>query len=140
MDEDISQIYSLNYYYRKLGLAGPLYKSWIRRAIDQNRISVIKLNNKVVAFMIFTELKIKPLFTLQKIFILDKLHGRGYGNKLLGRLKKLAINKNKGIQVRTSANNENAISFYKKNGFIQLDDPSTRPKRYESVYLLWNNK
>ncbi len=138
MSDLIDSIYSLNDFYRKLKLAGPLYKSWIKRALDQNRVEVLESFDVFIGFMIFTELKKKPLFTLQKIFIDEKHCRGGYGMELLNRLKNKAAVTNKGIQVRTSKNNDRAISFYKKNGFIEIADPVVKQKKYESVYLIWN--
>jgi ribosomal protein S18 acetylase RimI-like enzyme len=138
MSDLINSIYSLNYFYRKLKLAGPLYKSWIKRALDQNRVEVLESSGVFIGFMIFTELKKKPLFTLQKIFVDEKYCRGGYGEKLLNKLKHKATVINKGIQVRTSQNNDRAISFYKKNGFVETIDPIVKQKKYESVYLTWN--
>jgi ribosomal protein S18 acetylase RimI-like enzyme len=60
---------------------------------------------------------------LSGIIVLESATGRGIGTKLLEGVKSWAVEKGyRGILVKTEANNQRAIDFYERMGFLQVGE------------------
>ncbi|MES2513716.1 MAG: GNAT family N-acetyltransferase [Bacteroidota bacterium] len=87
------------------------------RATD-NVIGYLKLNRGLAQ----TEKQSHDSLEIERIYVCREFHGKGFGNLLL----KQAINSAEDQQLKyiwlgVWEQNHKAISFYKKNGFIQFD-------------------
>lgn len=133
--EIVSQIYSINSFYSKDKLMGPYFKGWIKGALEKNKIEFVEKDGEVIAFMTYSILKKKPIITLQKLAVKDEYKRTGYGKTLLNYLKTKALDENRAIQLRVAKINDNAIMFYKSQGFIESDDN----KRDYSIRMIWSD-
>lgn len=95
-----------------------LYKLWIEKSVERklaDYVLVAQKNNKIVGML---TLKINEKFSeIGLIAVSSK--GEGLGNKLMQKAFQVTKNNNKNlIKVVTQKENEEAMHFYKKNGFI----------------------
>ncbi len=64
----------------------------------------------------------KTLAEIDNMFVLESYRKDGIGTKLINAFKEYCIqNKIEELKVTASAKNENALSFYKKNGFNEFE-------------------
>lgn len=60
---------------------------------------------------------------ISKIYLKAKTRGQGLGKLLLNRAIELALqNHKKSIYLNVNKNNTDAIAFYKRNGFVKVDE------------------
>ena len=89
---------------------------------------VLSFNEKIIGYLKLnfgeaqTELKNNTSLEIERIYVLKEFHGQNMGqllyNKALEIATKLSI---KEIWLGVWEKNKRAISFYKKNGFIEFD-------------------
>lgn len=64
----------------------------------------------------------KSLAEVDNMFVLEQYRKYGIGTKLINKFKEYCLqNKIEELKVTASANNQNAINFYKKNGFSEFE-------------------
>ena len=126
--ELIEKIFKLNNKYRKDGIMGPFYRSWIERSLKEGRTIHIEGKDNF-GFASFRVLKKNPVINLQKLAVEES--GCGLGSKLLYQVKNLANDDNRKVQARVAKKNDKSIDFYKKNGFVFIGDENK-----EHTYLL----
>jgi diamine N-acetyltransferase len=88
-------------------------------AIQENRfIGYLKLNFAEAQ----TELKDKKSLEIERIYVLKEFYGKGVGQVLYNTALDLARQKNaEAVWLGVWEKNPRAISFYKKNGFVEFD-------------------
>lgn len=127
-----NQLFELEYnnFDSSLKVGWPFEKEGIEYFSDMlnNQVVFIALvDNSVVGYLagsinIESSYVTKSLAELDNMFILENYRKYGIGTKLVNEFKKYCLNI--GIQemkVTASARNNNAIKFYKKNGFEDFE-------------------
>jgi diamine N-acetyltransferase len=86
------------------------------------------ISNKVVGYMKInfgqsqTELKINNALEIERIYVLKEFHGKKVGQVLYDKAMQVAKRHNLDILwLGVWEENPRAISFYKKNGFLEFD-------------------
>lgn len=83
-----------------------------------NIIGYLKLNSANSQ----TELKDNKAIEIERIYVLKEFHGKSVGQHLYNKALEIAMNsKVEYLWLGVWENNYRAISFYKKNGFIEFD-------------------
>lgn len=86
-----------------------------------NLIGYLKINTNKTQ----TEQQIQPSLEIERIYVLQKYHGKKIGQILLDQALQLAQNLNVNyVWLGVWEKNPRAISFYKKNGFEVFDQHS----------------
>jgi len=87
-----------------------------------------KLENEVIGYLKInysdaqTELKDDHTLEVERVYVRNQFHGKGVGQQLLDYAIQLAKQKNmQSVWLGVWENNQRAISFYKKNGFVTFD-------------------
>lgn len=69
-----------------------------------------------------TEIKIKSALEIERIYVLKEFHGKKVGQMLFEKAVELAKEKNlKNVWLGVWEQNQRAIRFYQKNGFVAFD-------------------
>lgn len=86
------------------------------------------LNNEVIGYLKInigasqTELKDDKSLEIERIYVLKEFHGKSVGQLLYDKAIKIAKHKNSEyVWLGVWEENHRAISFYKKNGFVEFD-------------------
>lgn len=86
------------------------------------------LNNEVIGYLKLnfgdsqTELKNDKALEIERIYVLKEFHGKKVGQILYEKAIKVARDKkSEFVWLGVWEKNERAISFYKKNGFVEFD-------------------
>ena len=86
------------------------------------------LNNKVIGYLKLnfgksqTELKDDRALEIERIYVLKEFHGKSVGQLLYDKAIQIARQKNADyVWLGVWEENQRAISFYKKNGFVEFD-------------------
>jgi ribosomal protein S18 acetylase RimI-like enzyme len=84
--------------------------------------------NKVIGYLKLnfgqsqTELKDEKAFEIERIYVLKEFHGKNVGQGLYEKAIQIARQTNADyIWLGVWENNSRAVSFYKKNGFVEFD-------------------
>lgn len=86
--------------------------------IDNKTIGYLKVNFGISQ----TELKDKKALEIERIYVLKEFQGKKVGQMLYDKAIQVALDKNvEYVWLGVWEENTNAISFYKKNGFIEFD-------------------
>lgn len=86
--------------------------------LDNDIIGYLKLN----VGQSQTELKDDHALEIERIYVLNKFHGKNVGQKLYEKAVQIALQKNCNyIWLGVWEENPRAIHFYKKNGFVEFD-------------------
>lgn len=105
-------------------------KSYYKKSITSNEnLALVALSdNKIIGYLIASIQKVESyrligkIAELENMFILDKFRNKGVGSLLVKEFFKWAKSKKlKRIKVIASADNIQAISFYKRNGFTEYN-------------------
>lgn len=87
-----------------------------------------KLDNEVIGYLKInfgesqTELKDNKALEIERIYVSKEFHGKNVGQLLYSKAIEIAKNKNVNyVWLGVWEENLRAISFYKKNGFIEFD-------------------
>ena len=87
-----------------------------------------KLDNQVIGYLKInfgqsqTELQDDKAVEIERIYVLKDFHGKQVGQLLYNKAIKIATEKNADyVWLGVWEENERAINFYKKNGFIEFD-------------------
>ena len=104
--------------------AGTEYFSYM---LNNQVVFIALVDNRVVGYLagsinVESSYVTKSLAELDDMFILENYRNYGIGTKLVNEFKKYCLNIGiQEIKVTASARNNNAISFYKKNGFEDFE-------------------
>jgi ribosomal protein S18 acetylase RimI-like enzyme len=86
------------------------------------------VNDKIIGYLKInfgdsqTELKQDNALEIERIYVLQEFHGKKIGQLLFEKAMELAIQKNAHyVWLGVWEENPRAISFYKKNGFVEFD-------------------
>jgi ribosomal protein S18 acetylase RimI-like enzyme len=86
------------------------------------------VNDKIIGFLKInfgdsqTELKQDNALEIERIYVLKEYHGKNIGQLLFEKAMELAIQKKADyVWLGVWEENPRAISFYKKNGFVEFD-------------------
>ena len=86
--------------------------------IDQEIIGYLKLNFGESQ----TEIKDDEAFEIERIYVLKEFHGKKVGQILYNKAIEIAKQKNADyVWLGVWEENQRAINFYKKNGFVEFD-------------------
>ena len=86
--------------------------------LDNNAIGYLKLNFGAAQ----TELKDNKALEIERIYVLQEFHGKRVGQLLFEKAIDVARQKNaEYVWLGVWEENSRAISFYKKNGFVEFD-------------------
>lgn len=89
--------------------------------VDKELAGYIKMNECAAQTDIFDPLSIE----VERIYVIKELKGRGYGSALMNKAVDIARTQKKSyIWLGVWEKNEDAISFYKNNGFYAIGDHS----------------
>lgn len=95
---------------------------------DYSEFYFARIENEVVGYLKInysaaqTELKDDQALEVERVYVRNNYHGKGVGQQLLDYAIQLAKQKNmQSVWLGVWENNQRAISFYKKNGFITFD-------------------
>lgn len=87
-----------------------------------------KLNDKIIGYLKLnfgesqTELKDNKALEIERIYVINEFHGKKVGQILYDKAIKIAKDKKVNyVWLGVWENNERAIKFYKKNGFVEFD-------------------
>lgn len=95
--------------------------------LNNQVVFIALVDNSVVGYLagsinVESSYVTKSLAELDNMFILENYRNYGIGTKLVNEFKKYCLNIGiQEIKVTASARNNNAISFYKKNGFEDFE-------------------
>ena len=88
----------------------------------------VAINDKVIGYLKInfgdsqTELKQANAIEIERIYVLKEYHGKNIGQLLFEKAMELAIQKKADyVWLGVWEENPRAISFYKKNGFVEFD-------------------
>lgn len=85
---------------------------------------LVKINSEFVAYFASHELFWKDYLFVVETFVMPEYQGLGLGTELMQRAIDFAKQEGlKGLMTQTEHNNIPAQKFYKKNGFIEIDNP-----------------
>lgn len=88
---------------------------------DEKLAGYLKLNE----FKAQTDINDPQSLEIERIYVAKEFQGKGLGNALMHKAIDIAITKTKSyIWLGVWENNENALSFYKKNGFYKIGEHS----------------
>jgi ribosomal protein S18 acetylase RimI-like enzyme len=86
------------------------------------------VNDKIIGYLKInfgdsqTELKLENALEIERIYVLKEYHGKNIGQLLFEKAMELAIQKKADyVWLGVWEENPRAISFYKKNGFVEFD-------------------
>jgi len=86
------------------------------------------VNDKIIGYLKInfgdsqTELKHENALEIERIYVLNEYHGKNIGQLLIEKAMELAIQKKADyVWLGVWEENPRAISFYKKNGFVEFD-------------------
>lgn len=127
-----NQLFELEYnnFDSSLKVGWPFEKEGIEYFSDMlnNQVVFIALvDNSIVGYLagsinVESSYVTKSLAELDNMFILENYRKYGIGTKLVNEFKKYCLNIGiQEIKVTASARNNNAINFYKKNGFEDFE-------------------
>jgi ribosomal protein S18 acetylase RimI-like enzyme len=86
--------------------------------VENNLVGYLKLNYGASQ----TELKDDSAFEIERIYVLKTYHGKNVGQVLYNKALEIARQKNASyVWLGVWEDNPRAISFYKKNGFVEFD-------------------
>ena len=86
--------------------------------LENNIIGYLKLNSGTAQ----TELKDEKALEIERIYVLKEFHGKKVGQILYDKAIEIARQKNADyVWLGVWEENPRAISFYKKNGFVEFD-------------------
>ncbi|QHQ60357.1 GNAT family N-acetyltransferase [Anaerocolumna sedimenticola] len=89
--------------------------------IGEELAGYLKLND----YKVQTDINDPQSLEIERIYIKKKFHGRGFGKLLLKKSIEVAANKSKSyIWLGVWEKNDNALSFYQKNGFYKMGEHS----------------
>jgi ribosomal protein S18 acetylase RimI-like enzyme len=115
--------YSLNYPIQDLE---KMYAKWHTIlsmekdiASRNKKVLVAKVNSKIVGVCVGEYLKTKKELNIAKLHIQSEFQGQGIGKNLMERMTKVFSPVEK-ITLEVEVNNQKAIQFYKKIGFIEV--------------------
>lgn len=95
--------------------------------LNNQAVFIALVDNSIVGYLagsinIKSSYVTKSLAELDNMFILENYRKYGIGTKLVNEFKKYCLNIGiQEIKVTASARNNNAINFYKKNGFEDFE-------------------
>lgn len=127
-----NQLFELEYnnFDSSLKVGWPFEKEGIEYFSDMLNNQVVFIafvDNSVVGYLagsinVESSYVTKSLAELDNMFILENYRNYGIGTKLVNEFKKYCLNIGiQEIKVTASARNNNAINFYKKNGFEDFE-------------------
>ena len=86
--------------------------------IENDVVGYLKINFSEAQ----TELNDDNALEVERVYVLNNYHGKGVGQQLLDYAIQLAKQKNmQAVWLGVWENNQRAINFYKKNGFVTFD-------------------
>lgn len=86
--------------------------------IENNVVGYLKINYSAAQ----TELNDDNALEVERVYVRNNYHGKGVGQQLLDYAIQLAKQKNmQAVWLGVWENNQRAINFYKKNGFVTFD-------------------
>lgn len=130
--EELLEIFTPYFYTLKFGIVDK--HVYVKKIKKYGRVIALYENNDVVGFATFycNNNESREAF-LSYIGIKQIYSGRGYGKKLMGKVLEICKqNSMTTIKLEVRKENSNAISFYKKLGFIQMTDNK------QSIYFSMN--
>ena len=94
----------------------------------KSKFYILSLNQKTIGYLKLnfgeaqTELKNNTSLEIERIYVLKEFHGKNMGQLLHNKALEIATKHSiKEIWLGVWEKNKRAISFYKKNGFIEFD-------------------
>ena len=111
-----------------LELLGWVPKGVFTEAIANNHILIAHNNARVFGFVEFGGTT-KDKWTIYKIATAKPARNKGIGRALITVLADKAKEKNAGLRLKVTEDNENAIPFYLKNGFQVIEIEQSKQRK-----------
>jgi ribosomal protein S18 acetylase RimI-like enzyme len=98
---------------------------YLKNIIKNQVVFLAIVNNEIVGYLAGSICSVnakQKLARLDNVFILEDYRNYGVGSELINKFKIYSLGEGmENIEVTTFAKNKNAISFYLKNGFEELN-------------------
>ena len=99
----------------KIKYMGCIYRCLLQKSINENLFYKIEQDRFIIGFAICRFLKTKNILSIDKIGVHPDYRGKNIGSLLINQIK----SKYNKIRIDVVSENNIAINFYKKNGFIK---------------------